>query len=377
MTEPATPEELRARLETLAVRRGFLLPHHGALAAGAPDLHAAYLAMYEALTVRPGKLSPLERECVWLCLLVTAEEAIGTHHLELFRAAGGSDDMASILIALAGAAPACDAFDFAHRHWTAQFPDLDPAAAWDWTVAALRGPVAKDLADLCLLTAQAARGSAGGIARQLHRLYALKVDEAKIVEALSYVMWPKGVNAFVEACNVWHGLMVAGAVSPSELFAAWRDMPGLGAYDPASGAAVAGFQRRTMMTEAAAETLKRFLRLMESRDLGAASEHLAPGFRMVFPGGVEMERLDELVAWSRERYRRVRKTFERIESAGQAVWVSGTLSGEWLDGRPFEGIRYVDRFELQDGLIVRQDVWNDMGEAKLADSADAEARRSA
>lgn len=131
------------------------------------------------------------------------------------------------------------------------------------------------------------------------------------------------------------------------------------------------------MTEAAAETLKRFLRLMESRDLGAASEHLAPGFRMVFPGGVEMERLDELVAWSRERYRWVRKTFERIESAGQAVWVSGTLSGEWLDGRPFEGIRYVDRFELQDGLIVRQDVWNDMGEAKLADSADADARRSA
>ena len=119
----------------------------------------------------------------------------------------------------------------------------------------------------------------------------------------------------------------------------------------------------------AAETLTRFLRLMEARDLTAASALLAPGFRMVFPGGVEMERLEELVAWSRERYRWVRKTFDRIESTGEAVWVSGTLAGEWLDGRAFEGIRYVDRCELRDGLIARQDVWNDMGEARLAEGA--------
>lgn len=124
-----------------------------------------------------------------------------------------------------------------------------------------------------------------------------------------------------------------------------------------------------MATDPAAETLTRFLRLMEARDLAAASALLAPGFRMVFPGGVEMERLEELVAWSRERYRWVRKTFDRIESTGEAVWVSGKLAGEWLDGRAFEGIRYVDRFELKDGLIVRQDVWNDMGEARLAEGA--------
>ncbi len=241
MTELPTPEELRTRLEALAARRGFLLPHHGALAAGAPDLHAAYLAMYEALTVAPRQLSPLERESVWLCLLVAAEEGIGTHHLELFRAAGGTDAMASSLIALSGAAPASDALDFARRHWETQLPGLDPAAAWDRTVAALRGELAADLTDLCLLTVQAARGSHLGIARQLRRLYALNVEEPKIVEALSYVMWPKGVNAFVEACDVWHGLMVAGDVTPSERFAAWRDMPGLGAYDPSSGRAVAGF----------------------------------------------------------------------------------------------------------------------------------------
>jgi hypothetical protein len=40
----------------------------------------------------------------------------------------------------------------------------------------------------------------------------------------------------------------------------------------------------------------------------------------------------------------------------------GTLHGVWLDGTPFEGIRFIDRFELADGRIQRQDVWNDMAE---------------
>jgi ketosteroid isomerase-like protein len=111
-----------------------------------------------------------------------------------------------------------------------------------------------------------------------------------------------------------------------------------------------------------AETVTRFLRLMEARDLDAARALLAEGFTMVFPGGVEMESLDDLVAWSGGRYRRVVKTFDRIDRAGPAVWVSGTLAGEWLDGSVFEGIRYVDRFEVEGGLIRRQEVWNDMAE---------------
>lgn len=241
MPDRPSPEALRARLEALAASRGFLLPHHGALAAGAGDLHAAYLAMYQALTVAPRELSPLERECVWLALLVAAEEGIGTHHIELFRATGGSDDMAEALIVLAGAAPAWDACAFAEASWSAQLPAFAPAAAWARTVAALRGPVDPALADLCLLTVQAARESRGGIAEQLRRLYAHGVDEARIVEALSYVMWPKGVNAFVAACDVWHGLMVAGEVEPSATFAVWRDMPGLGRFEPDGGRTVGGF----------------------------------------------------------------------------------------------------------------------------------------
>jgi hypothetical protein len=46
------------------------------------------------------------------------------------------------------------------------------------------------------------------------------------------------------------------------------------------------------------------------------------------------------------------------------VYVLGTLHGRWLDGRTFEGIRFVDRFEIRDGKIRSQEVWNDAGEVR-------------
>ena len=47
------------------------------------------------------------------------------------------------------------------------------------------------------------------------------------------------------------------------------------------------------------------------------------------------------------------------------VYSLGTLYGEWPDGTPFEGNRYVDRFTVRDGLIVTMEVWNDSAERLL------------
>jgi hypothetical protein len=47
------------------------------------------------------------------------------------------------------------------------------------------------------------------------------------------------------------------------------------------------------------------------------------------------------------------------------VYNLGTLHGEWPDGTPFEGNRYVDRFVVRDGKIVQMDVWNDSAERIL------------
>jgi limonene-1,2-epoxide hydrolase len=113
------------------------------------------------------------------------------------------------------------------------------------------------------------------------------------------------------------------------------------------------------------EVVRSFLAAMERRDLDAAREHLAPGFAMTFPGGVRMTALEELVAWARPRYRSIGKSYERFDLAdGGVLWCFGTLAGEFPDGGRFEGVCFVDRFELSGGRIVRQDVWNDLCEVR-------------
>ena len=118
----------------------------------------------------------------------------------------------------------------------------------------------------------------------------------------------------------------------------------------------------------AAALVRRFLDHMEARDLAAASALLAPDFTMTFPGGVRMTRLEDLVAWAQDRYRFVRKSYDRFDLApgpdGAIVYCFGTLAGEWPDGAPFSGVRFIDRFKIAGGLLTRQDVWNDLGEAR-------------
>ncbi len=113
-----------------------------------------------------------------------------------------------------------------------------------------------------------------------------------------------------------------------------------------------------------------FLEHLGARNLDAARGLLADDFTMVFPDTAPMSDLNELVTWSATRYRRIAKHFEATEAMGSAsdatiVYCRGTLYGEWLDRTPFEGIRFIDRFELVDGKITRQDVWNDLAEVRF------------
>lgn len=116
------------------------------------------------------------------------------------------------------------------------------------------------------------------------------------------------------------------------------------------------------------DVVQRFLAAMEAREPAVADGFLAPGFEMVFPGDVRMTGLDELIAWAAPRYRDVRKRFDGFDVAGgedaTVVICHGTLAGTWPDGIKFDGIRFVDRFELRGGRIVRQQVWNDLAEVR-------------
>lgn len=116
----------------------------------------------------------------------------------------------------------------------------------------------------------------------------------------------------------------------------------------------------------AIETVTRYLRLVEERRLDEASRYLAPDPVIVFPGGRRFSDLDEQVASSRGRYRRVTKTIQQLDvfasDRSATVYVSGDLEGEDLAGRRFSSVRFIDRLELDDGLVVTHHVWNDLAE---------------
>ncbi|MFO7306708.1 MAG: nuclear transport factor 2 family protein [Gammaproteobacteria bacterium] len=110
-----------------------------------------------------------------------------------------------------------------------------------------------------------------------------------------------------------------------------------------------------------------FLHLCAERRYEEANAFLVPGCVMEFPGGLKFRDCRELSQRSSTVYRWVAKVFERFEeyatADGTVVYNFGTLFGQWLDGTPFEGIRYIDRFVIQDGKIADQKVWNDLAVA--------------
>jgi hypothetical protein len=118
----------------------------------------------------------------------------------------------------------------------------------------------------------------------------------------------------------------------------------------------------------ASSLVRRFLETMQARDLAKAREFLAPGFVMQFPGSPVMTELEQLLDWAKGRYQGVSKSYERFEECWgdgvTTVFCSGTLQGAWPDGSHFEGIRFIDRFEVQSGQLRRQDVWNDLAEMR-------------
>lgn len=222
-----TPEQVLARLEALRAARGFLLPHHGLMAAALPELHAAYEAMYRALTLDPRHLAPLERESCWLAILAACREPVGTHHLAKFRAAGGGEAEALAIFRLAAWAAGAGCFATLEAAWSAHFA-TPMREAFRAGARALMAPLPEPRARLCLAAIQAARDEPWALGLEIEAALAAGVAEPALAEALSLVIWPRGVNPFLRAAEVWLGLVRAGRVPASPAFRAWADAPDQG-----------------------------------------------------------------------------------------------------------------------------------------------------
>ena len=117
-----------------------------------------------------------------------------------------------------------------------------------------------------------------------------------------------------------------------------------------------------------ADVVNEFLRLVMIPDPASARRYVSPDLQIRFTGGRAMRDPAETSAFNATRYRWVKKRIERSDTVagGTAeetiVYSLGTLHGEWPDGTPFEGNRYVDRYVVRHELIVQMEVWNDSAE---------------
>ena len=122
-------------------------------------------------------------------------------------------------------------------------------------------------------------------------------------------------------------------------------------------------------TRSAAEIVEKFLAASMVPDPETAARYIAVDLKLTFTGGRRMSHPRESAAFNAKRYKWVRKKMERTDVVPGAretiVYNLGTLYGEWPDGTPFEGNRYVDRFVVRDSKIVQMDVWNDSAERLL------------
>ena len=122
-------------------------------------------------------------------------------------------------------------------------------------------------------------------------------------------------------------------------------------------------------TEEAAAIVEKYLVASMVPDPDTAARYMADDVDITFTGGRQFAHPRETSAFNVGRYAWVKKKMDRFDVApsnGETVVYSvGTLYGEWPDGTAFEGNRYVDRFVVRGGKIIKMDVWNDSAERIL------------
>lgn len=226
MTDLSSETEVQAILAAVKAKRGYLLPHHGLLALTAPRLARAYDEAYTALTLDKRALSEFEKEFVWLPILIATDEAIATHHIAKFKAAGGTVSHVELCLRLAAFARGARDYRFVAKHWGDLLPGFGHATAYGGALdALLRGSeVERGLVEAAMAATHACLAQWDELALHIRGAYAANWPETKLAEALSLVMFPGSVPHFVEAARVWRDLVKSGSVPASPALKLWASI---------------------------------------------------------------------------------------------------------------------------------------------------------
>ncbi len=236
---PRTVAEVEAALAAIRNKRGYLLPHHGLLAVSAPALLNAYDATYTEMTLKPRAMGEREKEIVWLTILISTKEEIATHHIDRLLKGGGTQRDLAAALDLAAWAEGAPLHRFVGDHWAAHLDGFNAVAGYRAGLEALlrKYDVALWIAEIGLAAVHQCHRRWFWVAEHIRGAYRADADEDALAEGLSLAMFPGGVPNFVDACGLWHRLIVEGAVPASPPYAAWARLTGQGGFDEASGVA--------------------------------------------------------------------------------------------------------------------------------------------
>lgn len=118
-----------------------------------------------------------------------------------------------------------------------------------------------------------------------------------------------------------------------------------------------------------AQIVRLYLDASMKPDPELAATFVDANVTITFTGGNVFDHPSGPTSFNKHRYSWVKKKLGRFDECvtdeGIVVYSLGTLYGEWPDGEPFEGNRYIDRFLIKNGKIATMDVWNDSAERLL------------
>tara|TARA_B100000900_G_scaffold379688_1_gene364800 strand:+ start:1592 stop:2422 length:831 start_codon:yes stop_codon:yes gene_type:complete len=234
-TKPMEKHEALSALEEIHAKRGYLLPHHGLMAISTPHLLERYDSLYSALALKERHLSRHAHEFVWLGVLISCEESLGSHHVKRFVDAGGDATHLGIATAISAMAKGSDGYLFVEDHWGPHFPTANPREQYLAAFEHVIGPVTPALAHMTACAVHTCSGNWRALKWQIEAAYQVGIKELELAEALSLAMFPGSVPYYVRAAEVWRQLIIGGTITASDLFKQWATISGQGGYDEASG----------------------------------------------------------------------------------------------------------------------------------------------
>jgi len=190
-------------LAAMKKKRGYLLSYHRLLGAADAELLAAYDAFYSRLTLASRVLSDVEKETVWIALIVATRARVGTLHFARARKAGMDRAAIADAVALGAACETLDAMDFSALHFRGYFSVGEAKARYVRAFEAARGRTRPALAEIAAVVAHAGGRRFEAMALHLERAFRRGAKRAQVSEALLYCLLHCGGPTMVAAIDCW------------------------------------------------------------------------------------------------------------------------------------------------------------------------------